>query len=132
MNALLEKLGIDKSDVIANTTAKAKGKETTDSDSLRNVRKLMNNTFLQHTELVNNATYFEPMFKRDENKRILLDKDNKKVVEGYKQKSLTGSFIIEDNNDGTHTATRFNVYKDTYLVDSNSLNIAKITTNKTK
>jgi len=132
MNALLEKLGIDKSDVIANTTAKAKGKETTDSDALRNVRKLMNNTFLQHTELVNNATYFEPMFKRDENKRILLDKDNKKVVEGYKQKSLTGSFIIEDNNDGTHTATRFNVYKDTYLVDSNSLNIAKITTNKTK
>jgi len=132
MNALLEKLGIDKSDVIANTTAKAKGKETTDSDSLRNVRKLMNNTFLQHTELVNNATYFEPMFKRDENKRILLDKDNKKVVEGYKQKSLTGSFIVEDNNDGTHTATRFNVYKDTYLVDSNSLNIAKITTNKTK
>ena len=132
MDALLEKLGIDKNDVIANTTAKAKGKETTDSDSLRNVRKLMNNTFLQHTELVNNATYFEPMFKRDENKRILLDKDNKKVVEGYKQKSLTGSFIIEDNNDGTHTATRFNVYKDTYLVDSNSLNIAKITTNKTK
>ena len=132
MDALLEKLGIDKSDVIANTTAKAKGKETTDSDSLRNVRKLMNNTFLQHTELVNNATYFEPMFKRDENKRILLDKDNKKVVEGYKQKSLTGSFIVEDNNDGTHTATRFNVYKDTYLVDSNSLNIAKITTNKTK
>ena len=132
MDALLEKLGIDKNDVIANTTAKAKGKETTDSDSLRNVRKLMNNTFLQHTELVNNATYFEPMFKRDENKRILLDKDNKKVVEGYKQKSLTGSFIIEDNNDGTHTDTRFNVYKDTYLVDSNSLNIAKITTNKTK
>ena len=132
MNALLEKLGIDKNDVIANTTAKAKGKETTDTDALRNVRKLMNNTFLQHTELVNNATYFEPMFKRDENKRILLDKDNKKVVEGYKQKSLTGSFIIEDNNDGTHTATRFNVYKDTYLVDSNSLNIAKITTNKTK
>tara|TARA_R100001530_G_scaffold43130_1_gene32835 strand:+ start:40 stop:438 length:399 start_codon:yes stop_codon:yes gene_type:complete len=132
MNALLDKLGINESDVIANTTAKAKGKETTDSDSLRNVRKLMNNTFLQHTELVNNATYFEPMFKRDENKRILLDKDNKKVVEGYKQKSLTGSFIIEDNNDGTHTATRFNVYKDTYLVDSNSLNIAKITTNKTK
>jgi len=132
MDALLEKLGIDKNDVIANTTAKAKGKETTDTDALRNVRKLMNNTFLQHTELVNNATYFEPMFKRDENKRILLDKDNKKVVEGYKQKSLTGSFIIEDNNDGTHTATRFNVYKDTYLVDSNSLNIAKITTNKTK
>ena len=130
MNALLDKLGIDEKDVIANTTAKAKGKETTDSDALRNVRKLMNNTFLGHTELVNNATYFEPKFKRDSNNRILLDKDNKKVVEGYKQKSLTGSFIIEDNNDGTHTATKFNVYKDTYLVDSNSLNIAKVTNHK--
>ena len=90
----------------------------------------MNNTFLQHTDLVNNATHFEPIFKRDANKRILLDKDNKKVVEGYRQKSLTGSFIIEDNEDGTHTATRFNVYKDTYLIDSNSLNIAKVTTKK--
>ena len=130
MNALLEKLGIDKSQVIANTTVRAKGKETSDSETLKSDRKLMNNTFLGHTELVNNATYFEPKFKRDANNRILLDKDNKKVVEGYKQKSLTGSFIIEDNNDGTHTATRFNVYKDTYLVDSNSLNIAKITNHK--
>ena len=130
MNALLEKLGIDKSDVIANTTVRAKGKETSDSETLKSVRKLMNNTFLGHTELVNNATYFEPKFKRDANNRIILDKDNKKVVEGYKQRSLTGSFIIEDNNDGTHTATKFNVYKDTYLVDSNSLNIAKITNHK--
>ena len=130
MNALLEKLGIDKSQVIANTTARAKGKETTDTDVLRNVRKLMNNTFLQHTELVNNATHFEPIFKRNSEGKILLDKDNKKVVEGYKQKSLTGSFIVEDNNDGTHTATKFNVYKDTYMIDSNSLNIAKVTTSK--
>ena len=130
MNALLEKLVIYKSDVIANTTVRAKGKETSDSETLKSVRKLMNNTFLGHTELVNNATYFEPKFKRDANNRILLDKDNKKFVEGYKQKSLTGSFIIEDNNDGTHTATKFNVYKDTYLVDSNSLNIAKITNHK--
>ena len=130
MNALLDKLGINESDVIANTTVRAKGKETSDSETLKSVRKLMNNTFLGHTELVNNATYFEPKFKRDANNRILLDKDNKKVVEGYKQKSLTGSFIIEDNNDGTHTATKFNVYKDTYLVDSNSLNIAKITNHK--
>ena len=130
MNALLDKLGINESDVIANTTVRAKGKETSDSETLKSVRKLMNNTFLGHTELVNNATYFEPKFKRDSNNRILLDKDNKKVVEGYKQKSLTGSFIIEDNNDGTHTATKFNVYKDTYLVDSNSLNIAKVTNHK--
>ena len=127
MNALLEKLGIDKSDVIANTTVRAKGKETSDSETLKSVRKLMNNTFLEHTDLVNNATYFEPKFKRDANNRIILDKDNKKVVEGYKQRSLTGSYIVEDNGDGTHTATRFNVYKDTYLVDSNSLNITKVT-----
>ena len=123
----MDKLGIDKSQVIASKVTRAKGKETTDSELLKQVRQQMNNTFIGHSELINNATYFEPIYKRDKDKHILLDTNGKKAIEGYRTKTLTGQYVLEDNNDGTHTATKFNVYKDTYLVDSNSLNVAKVT-----
>ena len=61
-----------------------------------------------------------------------MDKDKNKSIEGYKTKNLTGQFIVEDNGDGTHTATKFNVYKDTYLVDSDSLSITKVTNGSAK
>ena len=127
MDALMKKLGINKDNVLASVRVKNKGKETTDTPFLKKVRQLMNNTFIAHTDLVNNATYFHPQYQRDEKNRIVLDKDKEKVIEGYVTKTLTGQFLIEDNKDGTHTATRFNVYKDTYLIDSNTLNIAKVT-----
>ena len=127
MNKLMERLNISKSDIVASVTTRSKGKETTDSDLLRQVRLQMNNTFISHSELVNSATYFEPIYARDENKRILLDKEKNKAIEGYKTRNLTGQFVVEDNGDGTHTATKFNVYKDTYLIDSNSLSITKVT-----
>ena len=130
MNKLMERLNISKSDIVASVTTRSKGKETTDSDLLRQVRLQMNNTFISHSELVNNATYFEPIYARDENKRILLDKKGNKAIEGYKTRNLTGQFVVEDNGDGTHTATKFNVYKDTYLIDSNSLSITKVTNGK--
>ena len=126
MDALMKKLGINKDNVLASVKVKGKGKETTDTPFLTKVRKLMNNTFIAHTDLVNNATYFHPQYKRDDKNRIVVDKNNEKVIEGYVTKTLTGQFLIEDNKDGTHTATRFNVYKDTYLIDTNSLNIAKV------
>ena len=106
---LMDKLGINKNDIVATAPVRAKGKETTDSDFLKQVRQQMNITFVSHSELVNNATYFEPIYKRDANGKILLDKDNNKAREGYKTKNLTGQFIVEDNGDGTHTATKFNV-----------------------
>ena len=127
MDALMKKLGISKDNVLASVRVKGKSKETTDTPFLKKVRQLMNNTFIAHTSLVNNATYFHPQYKRDEKNRIVLDKDKNKVIEGYVTKTLTGQFLIEDNKDGTHTATRFNVYKDTYLIDSNTLNIANVT-----
>ena len=130
MNKLMERLNISKSDIVATATVRSKGKETTDSDLLRQVRLQMNNTFISHSDLVNNATYFEPIYARDENKRILLDKKGNKAIEGYKTRNLTGQFVVEDNGDGTHTATKFNVYKDTYLIDSNSLSITKVTNSK--
>ena len=130
MNKLMERLNISKSDIVATATVRSKGKETTDSDLLRQVRLQMNNTFISHSDLVNNATYFETIFARDENKRILLDKKGNKAIEGYKTKNLTGQYVVEDNGDGTHTATKFNVYKDTYLIDSNSLSITKVTNSK--
>ena len=130
MNKLMERLNISKSDIVASVTTRSKGKETTDSDLLRQVRLQMNNTFISHSELVNSATFFEPIYARDENKRILLDKKGNKAIEGYKTRNLTGQFVVEDNGDGTHTATKFNVYKDTYLIDSNSLSITKVTTSK--
>ena len=127
MNKLMERLNITKSDIVASAPVRAKGKETTDSDNLRQVRQQMNNTFISHSELVNNATYFEPIYKRDDKGHIVLDKDKNKAIQGYKTKNLTGQFVVEDNGDGTHTATKFNVYKDTYLIDSNSLSITKVT-----
>ncbi len=130
MNKLMERLNISKSDIVASVTTRSKGKETTDSDLLRQVRLQMNNTFISHSELVNSATFFEPIYARDENKRILLDKKGNKAIEGYKTRNLTGQFVVEDNGDGTHTATKFNVYKDTYLIDSNSLSITKVTNSK--
>jgi hypothetical protein len=130
MNKLMERLNISKSDIVATATVRSKGKETTDSDLLRQVRLQMNNTFISHSELVNSATFFEPIYARDENKRILLDKKGNKAIEGYKTRNLTGQFVVEDNGDGTHTATKFNVYKDTYLIDSNSLSITKVTNGK--
>ena len=129
MEQLLKKMGITQTDVIASVRTKGGGKETTDSVLLKKIRNLMNNKFLEFTALVNNATYFEKKYQRDEKKRIVLDKDKNKVVEGHVQRTLTGQFIIEDNKDGTHTATRFNVYKDSYLIDSNSLNITQVTSN---
>ena len=127
MNKLMDKLGISKSDIVASAPVRAKGKETTDSDMLRQVRLQMNNTFISHSELVNNATYFEPIYKRDANNRITLDNKGNKAIEGYKTKTLCGQYVVEDNGDGTHTATKFNVYKDTYLIDSNSLSITQVT-----
>ena len=127
MDALMKKLGINKDNVLASVKVKGKGKETTDTPFLKKVRQLMNNTFIANTDLVNNATYFHPQYQRDDKNRIVVDKNNEKVIEGYVTKTLTGQFLIEDNKDGTHTATRFNVYKDTYLIDSNTLNIAKVT-----
>ena len=124
---LMDKLGIKKDDIVVTTPVRAKGKETTDSDLLKQVRQQMNITFVSHSELVNNATYFEPIYKRDANNRILLDKNKERTTEGYKTRNLTGQFLVEDNGDGTHTATKFNVYKDTYLIDSNSLSITKVT-----
>ena len=129
---LMTKMGINEKDIVATAPVRAKGKETTDSDLLKQVRQQMNITFVSHSELVNNATYFEPIYKRDANGKILLDKDNNKAREGYKTKNLTGQFIVEDNGDGTHTATKFNVYKDTYLVDSDSLSITKVTNGSAK
>ena len=126
MDALMKKMGINKSDIVASVPTRATGKETPDSELLKKVRKLMNNTFLTHTQLINNATYFEPIYNRDEKGRILLDKHGKKSIEGYKTKNLTGQFVVEDNKDGTHTATRFNVYKDTYTIDSNSLDVLEV------
>ena len=129
---LMSKLGINENDIVATAPVRAKGKETTDSDLLKQVRQQMNITFVSHSELVNNATYFEPIYKRDDKNRIVLDKDKNKSIEGYKTKNLTGQFIVEDNGDGTHTATKFNVYKDTYLVDSDSLSITKVTNGSAK
>ena len=87
----------------------------------------MNNVFVGNALIVNSATYYEPQYKRDGNGNFLLGKDNKKVVESYKTKTLSGNYIVEDQKDGTSIATKFNVYKDTYLIDSNSLSITKVT-----
>ncbi len=125
MNALLNKLGIKENQVKTSTPSRTKGKDSGDSAKQRDVREKMNVTFLGNATLIG-ATYYEPSYARDDKKRILVDKQGKKVIEHYTPKNLNGHYLIEDNEDGTHTATKFNVYKETYMIDSESMNITSI------
>ena len=124
-SALLKRLGIKETQVIQPTKAVRGKKETTDSNHVKDVRQKMNMAYLGHCNLIS-ASYLEPIFARDDNKRILVDKQGKKVVEGYTPKSLNGQYVLEDNGDGTHTATKLNVYKETYIIDSESISETKI------
>ena len=123
-SALLKRLGIKETQVIQPTRAVRGKKETTDTTFVKDVRQKMNMAFLGHCSLVS-ASYLDTIFKRDDNKRIVV-KDGKKVVDGYTPKSLNGQYILEDNGDGTHTATKLNVYKETYIVDSESIQETKV------
>ena len=125
-SALLKRLGIKETQVIQPTKAVRGKKETTDSNHVKDVRQKMNMSFLGFCSLIS-ATYLEPIFARDDNNKILVDKNGKKGVEGYTPKSLNGQYIVEDNGDGTHTATKLNVYKETYIVDSESIQVTKVT-----
>ena len=125
-NALLKRLGIKETQVIQPTKVARGKKETTDSSHIKDVRQKMNMSFLGFCSLVS-ASYLEPIFTRDDNNKILVDKLGKKVVDGYTPKNLNGQYILEDNGDGTHTATKLNVYKETYIVDSESISETKIT-----
>ena len=124
MDALLSKLGIKQDQVKVNVATRTKGKDSGDSSTQRNVREKMNVTFLGNATLIG-ATYYEPSYARDDNNRILLDKKGNKVIEHYTPKNLNGHYLIEDNGDGTHTATKFNVYKETYMIDSESMQVTK-------
>jgi len=124
-SALLKRLGIKEEQVIKPTRATRGKKETTDSAFVKDVRAKMNMEYISHTTLAS-ASYLEPTFKRDANNKILLDKNNKKVVENWIPKNLNGQYILEDNKDGTHTATKLNVYKETFLVDSESISEVKV------
>ena len=125
-SALLKRLGIKETQVIQPTKAVRGRKETTDSNHVKDVRQKMNMSYLGFCSLIC-ATYLEPIFARDDNKKILVDKNGKKSVQGYTPKSLNGQYIVEDNGDGTHTATKLNVYKETYIVDSESIQVTKVT-----
>ena len=125
-NALLKKLGIKESQLVSSKVAVRGKKETTDSAQVKEVRQKMNMTYLSHTKLVS-ASYLDSNFARDENGKILRDKDGKNIIESYTPKNINGEFLLDDNKDGTHTATKLNVYKETYLIDSESIRETKRT-----
>ena len=141
-SALLKRLGIKETQVIQPTKVTRGVKETNDSPFVKDVRGKMNVSFLGHCKTFS-ASYLEPIYKRvaligKDNKPILtpqgkpktqieLDSKGEKVVEGYTPKNLSGNYILEDNGDGTHTATKLNVYKETYIVDSETINEVKVT-----
>ena len=125
-SALLKRLGIKETQVIQPTKAVRGKKETTDTAYVNDVRAKMNMAFIGHCKTFS-ASYLEAKFSRDDNNKIRLDKEGKKVVEGYTPKNLNGQYILEDNGDGTHTATKLNVYKETYIVDSETINEVKVT-----
>ena len=128
MNNLYKKLGIKVTQVVKPIRAKAKGKETHDTEKVKEARQLMNNTYKSKTKLIN-GSYLQPIYKRDENNKFLLDKQGNKVVSHYEPKKLIGDFILDDNHDGTFTATKLNVYKETYIIDGESLEVTKVTNN---
>ena len=123
---MLKAMGIDESQVIKPKLAKRSPKETTDTPKVKGIREDMQMTYVSGTSLIS-ASYLEPKYKRDSNNKILLDKEGNKAIEGYLPKSLKGQYIVEDNGNGTHTATKLNVYKETYIIDSESLSETKIT-----
>ena len=123
-SALLKRLGIKDTQIIQPTKVTRGRKETTDSTFVKDVRQKMNMAFLGHCSLIS-ASYLDTIFKRDDKNRIVT-KDGKKLVDGYTPKSLNGQYILEDNGDGTHTATKLNVYKETFIVDSESIQETKI------
>ena len=90
MSNLMKKLGIKESQLIAPTKAVRGKKETTDSNHVKDVRQKMNMSFLGFCSLIS-ATYLDPIFARDDNNKILVDKNGKKGVEGYTPKSLNGN-----------------------------------------
>ena len=123
-SALLKRLGIKETQVIQPTKVRRCRKETTDTTFVKDVRQKMNMAFLGHCSLIS-ASYLDTIFKRDDKNRIVT-KDGKKLVDGYTPKSLNGQYMLEDNGDGTHTATKLNVYKETFIVDSESIQETKI------
>ena len=124
-SALLKRLGIKETQVIQPTKAVRGKKETTDTAFVKDVRQKMNMAFIGHCKTFS-ASYLDTLFARDDKNKIRIDKDGKKVVEGYTPKNLNGQYILEDNGDGTHTATKLNVYKETYIVDSETINEVKV------
>ena len=128
MNNLYKKLGIKETQVVKPIRTKAKGKETQDTEKVKEARQLMNNTYKSKTQLIYGC-YLLPIYKRDDNNKFLLDKKGDKVIDHYEPKKLIGDFILDDNQDGTFTATKLNVYKETYIIDGESLEVTKVTNN---
>ena len=108
-DALLKKMGIKDKNMVKVTTPQSstRGKETNDSELVKTARKKMLNSFLTHTRIID-GSYLHPNFKRDANNKIVRE-NGKNVIESYSPKSLTGQFIVEDNKDGTFTATKLKI-----------------------
>ena len=131
-DALMLRMGVKASEVrqVEVSTAK-KGKETKDTPLQKLTRSQMHNAFKGNCKLIQSATYFEPIPERvTEDKKvtikgklitirkgkILRDSEGVNVVDYYLPRPLSGEFVCEDNGDGTHTATRFNVFKEVYTI----------------
>ena len=123
---VLKAMGIKPTQVLKPTQVTRASKETKDSTKQREVRELMKNTFLGHCEIMS-GTHFVKEFVRDENKKIVKESDGSNKIKGYIPKLLNGSFLLEDLKNGTHRATRFNIYKDEYIVDGETLKVTKVT-----
>ena len=123
---LLKRMGV-KADMVKQVTPTAKkGKETTDTEQQKLIRQQMKNSFKSNCTLIQSATWFQGVPEREpdtitkdgKTKRGAIKKDaqGNNIVDHYLPQILSGEFIVEDNGDGTHTATRFNVFKEEYVV----------------
>ena len=129
MSELMKKLGIKESQIKTSNLKSTKGKETQDLPNVKLARQQMKNTFLTNAKIVNSGTYYEPIYEKDNNNKLVKDSDGNKVLKGYEQKQFAGTVIVDDNNDGTFTCTKLHVYKEEIQVDGD-INLAKVTQRK--
>tara|TARA_R100000700_G_C3135783_1_gene119307 strand:+ start:63 stop:446 length:384 start_codon:yes stop_codon:yes gene_type:complete len=123
--ALLKAMGVNESQVIKAQPKANKGKVSQDSQPVKATRSNMIREFKKDTKLVASMSYLKPIPERDADGKII-KVEGKNLVKTYEPTQLSGDFILEDNKDGTHKATKLIIYKEEYLVCSETIQLVEV------
>ena len=123
--ALLKVMGVSENQVIKVQPIAKKGKVSKDSQKVKATRINMVGEFKKDTKLVASMSYLKPIPERDADGKII-KVDGKNLVKTYEPTQLSGDFILEDNKNGTHNATKLIIYKEEYLVCSETIQLVEV------